>query len=708
MANNKRNKIPYDGSGIEVKHSMCSICSPGFYCGLDCYVKDGELIKVEGWKGHPEGGGTLCTKGLSNREFVYRKDRIMTPLKRVGERGEGKFEPISWDEAYAIVSEKMLEIKEKYGAEKMAFFAGYNKWYRSMLSRFAHSFGSPNYGTEGSVCWTAGNMAWQCITGCSMGMALPTADLLIGWSANGHYSRFRFTMGMKGNKKNRGMKIIIIDPKITPASERLADLYLRPKSGTDGALAHCLANILIQNDWIDKEFIDKHVYGFEDYAAYVSEFTLEKTEAITGVPAADIMKAAEMIHEAKKITSCESASPIVHHTNGMQNYRAIMSIQALKGCIDVPGGQPVAPFTFSERGAGFLSHEYEFMNETFKNDNKYPVVGQDRFPLWYELNHKMQANDLANNILADDEKSMKGLFGMGMNYRMFPDDTTFTEAFKKLDFFVNVDLFLTDTCKWADIVLPACSSLERSEFKTYAGPSLWYTKPVIEPLGESRRDVDIISDLAKTMKLDDELLCSGYEECVKYMFQGLPIDFDKVMASDVPVKLEGMPMVKPGTNLANGWPTPTGKIELKSSLIEAHPEWGLDALPTYKDPVCPDKEQYPFILNTGSRIPNAIHSRLHNSSWTRSLRPDPMAEISMGDAQRLGVEIGDDIVIETIRGDMTFKALPTPTVIDGEVHVYHGYSERDVNELIPFEISDPYSGFPAYKSVYCNVRKGDK
>ena len=708
MANNKRNKIPYEGSGIEVKHSLCAICSPGFHCGIDCYVKDGEVIKVEGWKGHPEGGGTLCTKGLSNREFLYRKDRIMTPLKRVGERGEGKFEPITWEEAYSTIAEKLLDIKSKYGAEKVAFFSGYNKWYRSMLSRFAHSFGSPNYGTEGSVCFTSSNMAWQTITGCSMGMNFPQADLLIGWCVSGYYSRFRMTNGINANRINRGLKVIIIDPRITPAAERMADLYLRPRSGTDGALALGIAHILIKNDWINKEFIDKHVYGYEDYKEYVQKFTPEYVEQITTVPAADILKAAEMIHEAKTVTSAESASPIVHHHNGMQNYRAIMSIQVLTGCIDCKGGQPVAPFTFSERGAGFVSHEGEFMEETFKNDNRYPVVGAEKFPLWYALNKKMQASDLANNIMARDEKSMKAIYAHGMNFRMFPNDTKFIEAFKELEFFVNVDLFLTDTCKWADIVLPCCTSMERSEFKTYAGPSLWYTHPVIPPRGQSKRDVDIISELACAMKLDDELLCKGYEECVRYIFRGFPIDLDAVMASEEPVKLTGIDLYKPGTNLANGWPTPTGKIELKSSLIEAHPEWGLDPRITYSDPICPDKEKYPFILNTGTRIPNALHSRLHDSPWERSLRPDPMAEISKADAKKLGVEIGDEIEIITGRGSLTFKALPTDTVMDGEVHIYHGYREKDINSIIPFEISDPYSGFPAYKSVYCDVRRAQQ
>ena len=144
--------------------------------------------------------------------------------------------------------------------------------------------------------------------------------------------------GMEANKK-RGMKVIIVDPRITPTTERIADLHLRPHLGTDGALALAIANVLIANDWVDKEFIDKYTYGYEKYAEYVKEFTPEKGEELTGVPAADIIKAAEMIHRSKSACITESSAPLGHHTNGMQNYRAMMSLLVITGNFDRKGGQ---------------------------------------------------------------------------------------------------------------------------------------------------------------------------------------------------------------------------------------------------------------------------------------------------------------------------------------------------------------------------------
>ena len=149
-------KVPGTDSGIEIHHSMCDICTPGMQCGLDAYVKDGKIIKIEGTEGFPVSSGKLCTKGAGNRQFVYREDRILTPLKRVGERGEGKFEPISWDEALDTISAKFLEVREKYGADKAAFYSGYSKYYRFMLRRFAGAYGTQNYGTESSACFKIG------------------------------------------------------------------------------------------------------------------------------------------------------------------------------------------------------------------------------------------------------------------------------------------------------------------------------------------------------------------------------------------------------------------------------------------------------------------------------------------------------------------------------------------------------------------------
>lgn len=701
--NYEKGKIPGPESGIEVRHSVCDICTPGMHCGLDCYVKDGKIIKIEGCKEHPFNKGKLCTKGAGNRQYLYREDRILTPLKRTGARGEGKFEAISWDEAMQIISEKLLSIRKEYSPDHVAFFSGYSKYYRAMLRRLAHSFGTQNYGTESSSCFTAGLMANKVNTGGPMMQNLPNTDLFIAWGQNGYFSRYPIANAMEKNKA-RGMKIIAVDPRLTPTTQRLADLHLRPHLGTDGALALGIANLLIQNGWIDRDFIEQHVYGFEKYAAYVSRFTPEETQRLTGVPAALIQRAAEMIRESSSMCIAESSAPLCHHRNGMQNYRAVMSLNILTGNIDRKGGQIPQEFTFMEMDRGFRTKDEEYMEDTFPAEGR-PAIGAERFPLWYHLQKEMQANDLADNILRKDEHSIRALVGFGMNYRMFPQDETLLKALKSLDFFVDTDLFLTDTAKYADIVLPACTSMERGEFKCYNGQLVWYTKPVIEPLGQSKPDVEMIRMLAEAMDLDDPLLRGGYEAYIRYILSDLPITLEEIQAQDLPFKLQGVPAYTIGDTLKKGFKTPSGKLELSSRLMEDHPEWGLDALPTYREPFNPDPEKYPLRLCAGTRIPNGLHSRLHDVPWERSLLTEPSLEMSMEDAQRLGIELGDDVEVTTNIGSLVFKAIPSATVLEGEIYIYHGYRERDINSILDNTNLDPYSGFPAYRSAFCSIRR---
>ena len=695
-------KIPGSESGIEVRHTQCDICTPGMHCGLDVLVKDGKIIKVEGTEGFPVSNGHLCTKGAGNRQYVLREDRILTPLRRTGERGDGKFEPVSWEEALDTISAKFLDIREKYGADKAAFYSGYGKYYRFMLRRFANAFGSQNYGTESSACFTSGWMAWQIASRSAMGMNMSNAELLIGWGANGFHSRYPMVRNEIANKEKNGMKIMIVDPRITPASQRLADLHLRPHLGTDGALALSIAHVLIKNGWVDLPYIEKYVHGYEEYKAYVQQFTPEKGAQLTGVPAVDIIAAAELIHSCKGICIPES-STLGHHRNGMQNYRAIMSLLIITGNVDVKGGQLPVEFSFMERACGFHTDEEEFMDEKWPTDAP-KAIGAEEFPLWYYLKGDMQANKLADNILAQDDHSVRALLALGMNYRMFTSDQRYIEALKKLDFFVDVDLFMTDTAKYADIVLPACSSLEREQFISYPGGLVWYHGKAIEPLGEAKSDPDILTLLARKMDLDDDLLKGGYEACVRHIIRDLPMDLDE-MKTEKPVKLPGVKPYVFGSTLEQGLHTPSGKLELYSEIIAAHPEWGLDALPTYTPPYNPDPEAYPFRLCAGARIPNALHSRLHDVPWERSLLPEPSVEMSPEDAENLGVELGDDVEIVTNIGSLVFKAIPTATIMPGDVFIYHGYREKDINSILDGTNLDPYSGFPAYRSAYCNIRR---
>lgn len=696
-----RAKIPGPETGIEVKHTICDICCPSFHCGVDAYVKDGKVIKIEGTADHPVNHGLLCPKGLSNRQYLYRADRIRTPLRRVGERGEGKFEPITWEEAYAEIAQRLNAIKAESGPESVLFYSGYSKWYRPFLHRFTYSFGSPNFLTESSSCMTSTFLNWWVTTGnpmCSSDVS--HAGVFLGWAFNPYYSRHLAALNVE-KRKAEGMKVIIVDPRVTPASLKLADLHLRPRVGTDGAVALGLGHIFIRDGRIDREYIDKYVHGFEAYAGYVRQFTPQRVEELTGVPAAQLEQAAAMIAGNLPMAINESAAPLAHHRNGFQNYRAIMALSAILGCFDRPGGQVPIQFSYNYLVAGFPTREDEFIL-AHHDRVKAPAVGAQRFPVWNDFIHEAQANDLSRQIEEGTPYPIRAMLGFGMNYRISPDDARLKRNLMKLDFLVNTELFLTDTCKFCDIVLPACTSFERSEPKSYGGGYLCLTKPVVEPLWDSRDDVRILCELAEALDLDDELLRQGKEACWRYIFQDLPVTLEELKASDHPVKVPGLEPYVPGTLLERGLDTATGKFELYSEAIAKYPH--LDPLPTYVPPFDTQEDpEWPFHLCTSPRLTNALHSRLHQVPWARSLRPDPMADLNPEDAAELGIAQGDDIRMSSPRGEVVVKANLSHKVDRGMVYFYHGYREADSNLLTDNEALDPYSGFPAYRDTRVRI-----
>ena len=695
-------KLPGDDTGITLHNTFCDICAPGPHCGVTCYVKDGKIIKVEGTDAHPTNHGKLCARGLAARDYLYRPDRILTPLKRSGPKGSGEFTPISWDEALDEIARRLLDTREKYGPSACAFYSGYEKWYRPFLQRYAYAFGSVNYGSESSSCFTSTIMSWQCATGAEMVQPdLGHAGVFLGVCCNPGISGYLMNNGLQANHR-RGMKVIIIDPRITPASAH-ADLYLRVKPGTDGALALGLGNELIRLDAIDHDYIRQNVYGFEAYRDYVSRFTPEYTAEITGLTPEQIRAAAAMIAENRPLAINPSNAALVHFKNGMQNHRAVMALCAITGSYDRPGGMIPTPLTYAHSMGGFSTLEPEFSVELYPSGQPKPV-GCDRFPLWHKLIGEMQACDLSRAILKGDPYQIHALQAHGMNFRMFPGSSDMEEALRRLDFYVDVDLFMTDSARLADIVLPVCSSYERGEFKVFGGGHAQYTRPVVAPLGQARRDDDVIIELAKRMRLSDPLITSDHDTCIRYMLRNTPIDLDALKASpELPVKVPGLTLSAPGTH---PFTTPSGKFELDSLRIRALNDPELDSLPTYRPSADDaDPEEYPLILSTGIRIPGGLHSRLHDVASSRSLRPEASLDLCSSDAASLGIRCGDTVRLETAAGSVTLPANVTDIMLPGMVSLYHGYREADANTLLTIDHRDPYSGFPGYRCIRCRIRK---
>lgn len=701
-----RSKIPGEHTGIEVKKTICAICEgSGTSCGVNAYVKDGRIIKLEGMKEFPQNRGTLCAKGNAGRQYVYNRDRILHPLRRTGPRGGGGFEPITWEEAYTAIAEKLLTIRKETGPESVVFGAGFPKWLRPFAQRLAVSFGSPNFATESSTCFFATEIAAKLTYGAWGAPDMKNTECLMVWSKNVFHTS---TPGAKKliGARQRGMKIIEVNPMVTHLT-RYADLRLGLRPGTDGALALGMAHVIIRDGLYDKDFITHWSEGFEAYKGYTKEFTPEKTAAVTGVPAESIVEAARLFGGARSASIMTSASPTVHHTNGVQNHRAIICLSGLTGNYDAPGGNYVVPETWLHVPSGIRMRQREFM---FPRDiaGMAPRVGADAFPVWADMINEAQAMRLPDQIESAHPYPIRAIVAFGYNHRMWPGNDYLVKCLEKLDLFVDVDLFMTDTAKMADIVLPACSSFERSEMRCYGGNHIIFTRPVVAPLGESRSDADIIFDLARRIAPDDALMNRGYEACLDWILEPAGISIEKLKEHPSGLSLDHIEMPPFYKYRKEGLGTPSGKMEFASSRLK---EAGHDPLPAYREPVLSPlsdpgaAERYPLVLGTGTRLPMYMHSRTFRNEWNKSLHPHPSVMMNTCDAAARNITGGDDIELSTPRSALCAKAWITNTIRPGVVNIYHAWPEIEVNQLIGPDYLDPVSGFPGFKSLLCEVRK---
>ena len=705
-----KGKIPGADTGIEVCKSVCTICDPGSQCGLDLFVKDGKIIKVAGTKEAPHSHGTLCSKGAATRQYVYSPERVLTPLRRTGERGSGQFEPISWDEALDEISERLQALKTKFGPESVMFYSGYAKWARAYLMRFALNFGSPNYLTESSTCATAMVMAQQLTYGMPAAADLKNTNCVVYWSHNPSATKSLNLEGI-GKKLESGVKVIVIDPRVTDIAQR-ADVFLQIRPGTDGALALAFGHVIVEEGLYDKEFVEQWTYGFDEYRALVRDMTPEKAATICDVSAADIRTAARMYASAKPACVHFSAAQVVHHTNGVQNYRAVFCLIALTGNLDIVGGNRMNPPSLVHSPGGFPTREREFTGAQRLADMP-ERIGAARFPVWARLSNEAQACDIPRQIRTGKPYPLKALFALGLNHRMWPASQEFIDEICKLDFIVDADLFLTDSAKYADIVLPACSSVERREIRCWPFGYVQFTQPAIQPLGESKSDVQILSALSARMGLGDELLEAGIEACVEWMLEPSTLS-----VAELNKHPEGMwvPDAKPPAERKyqnGGFRTPSGKVEFVSNVLAEFSGEGFEAAPSYREPAMspvsrPDlAKDFPLVLGLGARLPMMQHSRMFRVPWVRALCPEPFADIHPENAAATGIEDGSRMRLVTPNGQVTVTAHVTLLVRKGDVHLYHDWPQANANDLLDGDYLDPISGFPGYRSSLCRIEPAD-
>jgi anaerobic selenocysteine-containing dehydrogenase len=682
-----------------IKESVCYMCHESH--PIKVHVRNGQAVSVEML--NPQVRNT-CPRWKAQLDYIYHPDRLLYPLKRAGERGKGTFSRISWDEALDTTASKLQEIKDQYGAEAVVFWICYAKEPRPYYHRLVHAFGSPNFCLE-SNCMTASQTAsavtygndYISFTGQSM-KSDPASKCKMVWSSS---IRNSFPENWQDHMEARrnGLKLIVVDPRRTGLAS-LADIHLQLRPGTDGALALGMMNIIISEGLQDAEFVERWTVGFNELRELVQKYPPERVEQITRVPAEKIRRAAIMYATEKPAKIGLSPSATTHTTNGVQNQRAIILLPALTGNLAIPGGNrcfppplPVADISLHDRLAGMPAG-----------------LGADRFPIWVQTARQMQANLISERIESGVPYPIKALYSAGMNLACFPNTNRFVENIRKLDFIVVTEFFRTPGTEYADIILPVASWLERNMLilPPYSPGIAKITEPVIEPQGETWPEWKIIFELAKRLGLGSDFWDGSFQECLKEIFRPSGRTPDEIIKHP-----EGVPFCAPPgpakNYAAQGFKTPSGKVEIASSILAKH---GYDALPVYREPEespisRPDlAKDYPLVLTTGVRQVSYTGTRYRNIPQLNKMIPEPLAEINPADAVPRSVQSGDMITVSSPRGSIKLKAQVTDSILPGVVMVPYEWSgEANVNILIDDQKLDPISGYAPMKSQLCQVAK---
>ncbi len=708
------------------KRGICGICPAG--CWIQAKIENDVLIDIRADEGHPL--GIICERGKHAPEIIYSKDRIKYPLKRRGKKGDYNFDRISWDVAYDIIVENLNKIKEESGPEAVSVYTGRGAFELSLCdiyqpkgvavssaSNVLFPFGSPNTMGVGALCYVSFAMIAPHIT---MGRMLinmftdiENAGLLVVWGTNPATDSPPLDMYRLEAAAKRGAEIIVIDPRRTETVERTGALWIPIRPGTDGALALSIIEVMIEEELYDDNFATNWCYGFTELKNYVQHFSPEVTEKITGV-------SRETIREvARKICLTSGACPVMYtgleySNSGVQVIRAVLTLFALAGQLDVPGGIGLAMLD---------SHFPINQSCNQQNPNLDKAVARDKFPIYSKYRGESHASGLIKSVLNSDPYRIRGLIIHGASIlTSWPQTSIWRKTLAELDFLVSIDRQLTADSAYADIVLPATTMFEIDSYMTY-GPLFRLREKMIEPIGESRNDYLIMSKLAERLGYGN-LYPQSESDLIRFVLENSGYTLEDVAAAGGTLKHQSKmieykkwekgSLRKDGKQ---GFDTPTGKFEIYSTRLE---EYGYEPLPKYTEPtegpIANPKlyKDFPLVFNSGARTHTEFRSQFHGIDGLVKNNPEPTVDLNFDDAQERKITDGDLVEVLTPRGSVKFRARVTNDIVKGAVECNMGagapngtkpWQEWNVNELTDINNYDEISGFPVYKSLLCEVKK---
>jgi assimilatory nitrate reductase catalytic subunit len=679
----------------------CCFC--GQQCGINLKVKDNKVIGFEPREDFPFNRGKLCPKGIKRYMQNEHPDRLLYPMKRVEGKG---FERISWEQALDTTASEIKRIQQKYGRDSFAMLSGVSltneKSY--LVGKFARlALQTANLDYNGRLCMVsagAGNKkAFGIDRAANYWDDIVLADVILVTGANVAECA-PITTDYIWRARDRGAKLIMIDPRVTPLA-RTADLHIPVRPGGDSALMNGILHVVLERGWVDQEFIDNCTTGFESVKQAVEKYTPEYAGELSGVDPDLIVRAAEMWGPAKT-SMLLHARGIEHHTKGVENVLSCINLVLATGRIGRPGCG-YGTITGQGNGQGGREHGHKCDQLPGNRDIENPEHRKYIAEVWgvaeSEIPHKgLTAQEIIEAMHAGE---IRGLLSLCFNPVVSLPDAQFTkEAFSRLEHYSVIEFFLSETARYADVVLPGSLHEEDEGTSTSAEGRVIRIRKAVDPPGEARIDWHILLDIAKRLGRDQYFHYDSTED----IFTEL-----RVASHGGTADYYGITYDRIEKEYGIFWPCPEighpGTPRLFEDRVFYTPDKKAHfSAVEYRPPAEITDDEYPVVLTTGRVV-----SQYLSGTQTRRIGglvdqyPEPLVEIHLTLAAKLGIRTGDLATVETRRGQATFKANVVATIREDTVFIpYHWADDKSAN-LLTIRALDPISKIPEFKVCACRI-----
>ena len=683
-------------------NTHCCFC--GQQCGVTLAVKDERVVGVEPWEEFPFNQGKLCPKGIKRYLQNNHPDRLTRPLVRTG-RG---FAPIPWDEALDIVAERIRRIQLHHGRDSVAVLSGASltneKAY--LMGKFARlAVGTRHIDYNGRLCMVAAGAANLKAFGIDRA-ANPWADIvatdLVMVLGSNVSECSPITTDYIWRARDRGARLIVVDPRLTPIA-RTADLYLPVRPGRDAALMNAILHAVVRLGGVDEDFIAQHTTGFEAVREAIADCAPEAVERLVGIPAARIVEAAELWVQAPR-TMLLHARGIEHHTHGVENVLSCINLVLATGKIGKPGCG-YATITGQGNGQGAREHGQRCNQLPGGRDIENPAHRAHVAAAWGVTESDIPGKGATAPEIVEmiHRREMRGLLSICFNPLVSLPDARFTqEALERLDFFVAIDFFLSETARHADLVLPGSLHEEDDGTVTSVEGRVIRIRKAVEPPGEARRDWEIVCELARRLgqgeRFDFHAPADIFDE-LRRLSRGGVADYG------------GITYERLDRDMGVFWPCPTEDHPGTPRLFEGgrfgHPDGRarFHAI-EYRPPAEDVDDEYPIILTTGRVV-----SQFLSGTQTRRIgplvaqQPEPKVEMHPRLAARLGIADGERVRVVSRRGAIELAAHVAATIRPDTVFIpYHWPGAQSANRLT-IRAYDPIAKIPEFKVAAVRVER---